>query len=208
MKSGTTRRRGRPPGPESSRRTANLTLRIRDDLKETLEQLATRSGRSLSAETEVRLGQALTSEGLADPSLSLAFGRQAAGLLLLLGRIMREVGANAGFSSTRTLEGATSWMANPYAFDQVAKGMWAAIESVRPEGEIVAPQLGSVPGLDLTQILSQELGRCFARTLLAAVSGEELTADLTQFGALVRDHLGDAAVGRIRARVASGQVGE
>lgn len=53
------RGRGRPKLEDGQRKRANLTFRVRDALRDTLEAVATAHGRSLSEEIEHRLEQSL-----------------------------------------------------------------------------------------------------------------------------------------------------
>jgi plasmid stability protein len=191
------RARGRPPAPETERRGENLTLRVRSETKEALEHRAAKSGRSLSAEAEYWLGQALLSEGVLDQALDLAFGQATAGLVLLLAKIANDTGSHAGFISTHTLEGSRDWLSNPYAFDQVTQGIVSALDVLRPEGEIVPPPGGRAGDLDLGTVNAQ-LGLGFARTWLGATAGEELGLDLIAWGAKIRSRLGPGALERIR----------
>jgi hypothetical protein len=194
------RARGRPAAPEAERRGENLTLRIRAETKEALERRAEKSGRSLSAEAEFWLGQALTSEGILDQALDLAFGQRTAGLLLLLGKVIHDAGSHAAFAATGTLEGSSNWLSSPYAFDEVRKGIIKVLETLRPEGEIVVPRGGKMGELDIG-LLYANLGAGFARTWLGAAAGEKLGADLSAWGAQMGDHLGQKAVERIKERV-------
>ena len=48
-------KRGRPPLPQERRKRNNVTLRLRDELKQKLAERADANGRSLSEEMEYRL---------------------------------------------------------------------------------------------------------------------------------------------------------
>jgi plasmid stability protein len=200
MDKGPKRARGRPPAPEAERRGENLTLRVRSETKEALEQRAARSGRSLSAEAEFWLGQALLSEGILDQALDLAFGQQTAGLLLLLAKVMDDTGAHAGFKATHTLEGSRNWLSNPYAFDQVMRGVTSVMEVLRPKGAIVAPPGGKAGDFDIG-LANATMGEGFAATWLGATAGEEIGADLAAWGAQIRNRLGPEVLKLIRERV-------
>jgi len=196
----TKRRRGRPPAPKAEQRSDRITLAIRPDIREALERRAAKSGRSISAETETWLGQALFSEGMIDQAFDLGFGYQGAGLLLLIGHVMRETGSSAGFLTKFTLEGAGNWLGNPYAFDQVVRGINEALEKIRPDGEIEPPSIGALPGsdFDLNAFYRDHLGAGFARGVLAAVIGQPRTADSAHIGKQIAERLGPAAVERLR----------
>lgn len=200
-------KRGRPAAPEKERRSENLTLRVRSDVKEALEAHAIKNGRSVSAEAEAWLGQALLSEGVLDQALDLAFGRQVGGLTLLIGNILRDVGSSAGFQSTQTLDGSKNWLSDPYAFDQAAKALTQLFEQLRPDGEIVIPMRGGLAtGLDLSA-LSENLGMGFLRTFLGAIAGEELSLELKALGAAVRERLAPEILERIKLNISAPQTG-
>ena len=127
--------RGRPRAADGERRGENLTLRIRAELKEALEKQAAKSGRSLSAEAEVWLSQALLSDGVLHQALDLAFGRQLAGLVLLFGRVFRDTASFSGQIS-KSQQGPLD---NPFVYDQITKGAARLFEVLRPPGPIEEP---------------------------------------------------------------------
>lgn len=49
------RKRGRPPNPQAAKRRNNVTIRMSDDLKAKLQEMAESEGRSLSEAIELRL---------------------------------------------------------------------------------------------------------------------------------------------------------
>jgi hypothetical protein len=190
------RGRGRPPAPEQERRGENLTLRVRAETKAALERHAAKSGRSLSGEAETWLGQGLLSEGMLDQALDLAFGHQTAGVILLLGRIIRETA-----STTHVRDGAINWLSDPYAFDQVTKAIVTAMDALRPDGEIDPPLSGKAGETDLGVISRDHLGLALADVLLKAVADLYAGADLVAWGAQIRTHLGPQIVERIKERI-------
>jgi hypothetical protein len=60
----TTKGRGRPPKPQAQRKRANLTFRVRDELRSRLEAAATVAQRSVSEEIEHRLEASFRDEEL------------------------------------------------------------------------------------------------------------------------------------------------
>jgi hypothetical protein len=127
-------------------------------------------------------------------TLEQIYGRQLAGLLLLLGKVMRDSSRSAAFSIEPTLEAAEGWMDRPWAFEQAAKAAVTVIEAVRPEGEPAPPHsITKLPDPIKSSMLN--VGESFARTALLAVHSPDRgpTASLIKFGGEVRDLLGPAA---------------
>ena len=60
------RRRGRPALPEEARRADKLSIRMYGDLRQRLEVLARRTNRSVSAQVEFMLEQALAESDIVD----------------------------------------------------------------------------------------------------------------------------------------------
>jgi plasmid stability protein len=191
-----TKPRGRPPQPENVRRRSNLTLRIRDETKDALERRAAANGRSLSEEAETLLDRALRSTALLEQALTLAFGRQAAEVLLVLGRTMNSVGLNAALAS-RGSEHADTWLNDPYASDQVAKGIGRILEALRPAGEIILPRRDAHAKIDESgsNRLYQRLGIRLARDILEGIAGSGLI--YLDWGESTREKLGPDLVKRI-----------
>lgn len=125
------RRPGRPAKSPAGPKRANLKLRIHQNTRAALEQRAAQNGRSLSEEAEALIEQAMQSLDVFMQGLDFAVGEDSAALALLIGRIANSVGANAKQRS--------SWLTDPYAFDQVVQGITAALEALRPSGEIIEP---------------------------------------------------------------------
>jgi len=197
METTTKRGRGRPPAPEAERRRSNLTLRVRSETRSALERAAAENARSLSEEAELRLDYSVRAEQGAEQLLDFAYGRPLSGLLLLLARVLREAGSNAGFATSYSLAGANAWMDNPYAYDQGARAVTAILEALRPPGEVTPPKFQGGPAL-LSKVYEQ-LGSGFASAALLAVAGEDLTQDLGVWGERVRQRLSPSTVERIKA---------
>jgi hypothetical protein len=171
------------------RRRSNLTLRIRDKTRATLEMNAAANKRSLSEEAETLLDQALHSSQLLEQAFDLAVGPAAAGLVLLLLRAMQQAGAEAEIAATGHFVG-DSWLEAPYPFDQVAGALDVIIETARPDGD-ASPPKATVGG--------RSLGRAVARRLLA-----DVVAGRSQWHAGIRARLGPQTVERIKQNLTSG----
>ena len=83
------RKRGRPPLPPKQRKRNNVTIRLRDDLKSSLQEAGVDQGRSLSEEIEARLEASLLGEA--------AFGgRELQTLFRLLGTVAEVIQEQSG----------------------------------------------------------------------------------------------------------------
>ena len=103
--------------------------------------------------------------------MSLAYGRELAGLLMMLGTTMHDVGRSAGFSATFTIEGANAWWSHPYAYDQVVQAVVRLLEAARPVGERRPPK-----GPDAeARALRIKCGTDFANSMIDVVCGRVAT---------------------------------
>ncbi|MEQ9642504.1 MAG: hypothetical protein RIM84_20925 [Alphaproteobacteria bacterium] len=178
------RGRGRPPLNPAERRRNNVTIRMRDALKDQLQADANANGRSLSEEIEVRLE---ASFGADDTAVG--------GAIEIIARVMRETGQHAGFTVDRTLEGASEWYLDPFAFDQAAQGVHQVIEALRPPGKIVPPKFPKTPkGSDAPDLngIYQTLGVGFANGAIRAIAhpDESSGGELQRWGVRIRAKLG------------------
>ncbi len=202
------RKVGRPTTTAKPGKKATLGIRATANLKRRLVSEADRNDRSLSQEAELRLERSFERQDLAEEVLTVAYGRQLAGLLTALGRTMKDAGTMAGFQSTFTLEGSSDWLENPYAFDQAARAVTTIIEAFRPSGEVVEPKPQNIvvagvrgtkvdPEESIARIHEElgELGEAFAATTLSAIAAPERapTLELKEWGRKVHDMLGPLA---------------
>jgi hypothetical protein len=199
------RARGRPPKAAAERKRRILSMRMRDATMATLVQRAAANGRSLSEEAEALIENALQAGDLLDQVLDLSFGRQAAGLLLLLGSILRDTGNHAGFMKTHTLAGASEWLDVPFAFDQAKQAVDAVFEALYPAGDREPPMIGRIPGRPDFDNLITNLGAGFATTVLLAVDGEARGVEHKEVADKVRPRLGPQAIERIKQWIRKGE---
>lgn len=129
-----TKRRGRPPKPAAEKRRATLTLRIRDELRQSLENEAAKNQRSLSEEAEARLERRTREDRLLPDLLEISFGSQLAEMLLSIGKAMRQAGSSAAYISDPKSAG-LHWEQNAYAFGQAAIAANVIIDHRRPPGD-------------------------------------------------------------------------
>lgn len=133
----TPRRRGRPPLPPDSGKRYPLGVRTTPATRDRLQAAAKRSGRSIAQETEVLLERALAVAEEERAALDMANGRSLSGLLVLLGRVMGQVGTVRRLLSTEHKDPAprTGWLSDPWAFDEAVQAANHAFERYRPVGD-------------------------------------------------------------------------
>lgn len=173
------RKRGPAPTAGTADQKSTISVRISPALKDKLVAAMQAHDRSLSQEAEIRLEGSFWTEGLLDQVLDLAYGRSLAGLLLLLGRTMNEVGRHAGFAEKRSLEGADEWADSPFAYEQVVQAVIEALRALRPKGS-EAPPSDTDP----------EIGRLMARGHLEALQrGKDRRGDVPDWPAAIRERV-------------------
>ena len=180
---------------------AQVPLRIPETLRARIESSAKESSRSMNAEIVKRIERSFERQDLVEEVLEATYGRQLAGLLMILGRSMKDVGAHAGFVATRTVEGGTDWFEVPYAFDQAAQAAETIIEACRPDGEKSIPQKSGIGGVNA---MLATLGEGVAATTLSSIAAPEQapTAELKDWGQKVHDMMGPL-VSVIKSRMKS-----
>lgn len=205
-------RRGREPRnrddqmPRAPSDTVDLKVRMREPLRAALEKAASETGGSMNAEAVRRLEASFERSNLHREVLSLMYGSQLGGLLMMIGSTLHDVGPHAAFSSTHTLEGSQRWLDDPYAFDQAVNAVNGILEALRPPGEpMVPPSLTSLGQIDPALGRSAaDMGRGFASAMVSAVAGagrpsHAPSLQLQNDGAEIADMLGSVA-----KRLASG----
>jgi hypothetical protein len=169
-------------------------MRITSDLWHRLDHHARASGRSLSAEAEFRLERSFQEQDLLDQVLTLAYGRQTAGLVEALGRTIWET-VFAASRPAKSLVQSEDWLSDPRVFAAVEEAVDIIFECLRPAGDAEPPLIVHFPlGLG-------PLGPAVANTVLryiifgSADSGDELA----RLGARLRGKLGPEATQYLRA---------
>ena len=163
---------GRPGRKPKSGERVHLGFRVTPELKNRLETVAHDKGRSQSQEAELRLERSFDREDLLVEVLKLTYGPELAGILLSIGSTLQDIGPQAGFAATSTLEGANGWTSQPYAYDQAIQGVNRLLEEMRPTGDPSVPQ--SIP--DELKDIYQLLGVAFANGKINALCGRAATA--------------------------------
>jgi hypothetical protein len=117
-----------------------LGVRVTPEAKRRLEKAAASSGRSISQEAELRLERSFDREDLLIEVLSLAYGRQLAGILMMLGSAMNHAGVNtlleaAGGPLSKDKD-FTNWIDDPDAYEQAQQGVAAVLAACSPNGKV------------------------------------------------------------------------
>lgn len=137
-------RRGRPPLPPESGKRHPIGIRTTKELHDRVESAAKRSGRSIAQEIEFRLERSFAVDEEARTALDVAYGRRLAGLLMLIGRTMRQVGSTTRRLSTGHQDNlpGRSWFSDPWAFNEAVQAANRLIDGYRPTGDRERMQTG------------------------------------------------------------------
>ena len=167
-----------------------MSFRVRPELKDEMDRVAAQSGRSVSQEIEIRLENSFRDQRLMIDTLALVHGRELAGLLLTLGRVMKDAGGHAGVRSTGKVEGADDWINNPAAFAEAAAAAARVLRALTPTIDPAATGVVDVNA-------AAGLGEQFAAGALEALRNGERGGGIGEWAAPVRAMLGPAAIARI-----------
>jgi hypothetical protein len=137
-----------------------------------LEKAAGANGRSLTQEAEFRLERSFERHELLTDALELTWGPQLAGLILVIGGVLREYSASV--SRYSLLKGVgddwghelDNWLGHPFVYDQAFKAIVEALEFLRPPGPAEPPD---VVAAALIHAGWDDLGREIARDLLPLI---------------------------------------
>jgi hypothetical protein len=111
-----------------------LGLRVTAPTKRRLNVAAVRSGRSLSQEAEMRLERTFERQDLLSEVLALHYGREVAALVMMVGRVASDT-ADISWRWPARNDKPDTWLQDPDVYDQVAKGIHALLEGLRPTGK-------------------------------------------------------------------------
>jgi hypothetical protein len=123
---------GAPPkkNPKPGERVA-LSLRMTPELKSKLDAAAEQGGRSQSQEAEFRLERTFQYNELLEDALKLAYDKEIAGILLLLGEVMNAAVRRSYIHRATKVDGRIDWDSvdanyywadDPNSYDEVLKG--------------------------------------------------------------------------------------
>ena len=163
-------RRGRPTKAPPPGEKASLGLKVTAALKARLEAAAEQSGRTQSQEAEARLERSFDRLDLMPEVLELAYGRQAAGLMMAIGEAMTMTGRIAGTISKPTQVARDDWLADPFAYQEAMNAAATVMEDLRPEGGIVPPPRAKLEIWGASP--TQTFGYSMAKRIMLAVKGK------------------------------------
>jgi TraY domain len=186
-------RRGPRPSGGTPDRKSTISVRISPELKEKLFAATEANDRSLSQEAEVRLERSVRDEKSIEDALELAYGREFAGIILMLARAMTDAGRHVALMEKPTMPGsAADWLNRPWAFEQAVRAASTILEAFRPPGPVEAPPNPAAGYRDPVVVETMgNPGPAYAHTALRAVLGRAATAELREWGARRREQLGE-----------------
>jgi hypothetical protein len=154
-----------------------LNMRTTFEVRTQLEAAAKASGRSLAQEAEYRIERTFLDQRSLCEALDLAYGAEPAGLLLVMGEVMKDAGRSAGAFATGSLHGAETWWDNAYAFDQAAQAATKILDAAKPDGAPKPPtfsplRIDGLPVL-LGDHTASNLGKDTATGVLREILGEK-----------------------------------
>jgi len=200
---------GRPPKIPGQRKRSILALRIRDEMKDALTQRAKDHQRSLSEEAEALLDGALRARTVLGEGLDLAFGHQAAGLVLLLARVMVNAEATAALVATKAagrspataLDGGSDWMSQPYVVEQVGEAVGTIFKVLKAVAEAKATLDPGLCPLSLIPDLpeNRSLGVNHAYGTLHFLVNDRPDGRPTRWAEPIRERIGPELAERIKA---------
>jgi predicted transcriptional regulator len=210
------RRVGRPrkePRARSQKRFS-LGFKVSSDLKRQLGKAADITGRTQSAEAEARLENSFRAEQALDEALVLAYGREGAGLALLVAEVMRTIGWRSYIlgSTAKSMPVAQEWMDDPFAYRCVVESVTFVLNALRPDGDASMPAGHSVKDVypnESPQVLEQralEMATGAADQMLRFISdaGRQHARDVGPQDDFVDQYeLMRRKLGRLAARVRS-----
>ena len=125
-------------------------------------------------------------------AMESAYGRQLAGLLMVIGRVMRDAGGYAGFMSTPSRSRYNDWPEDPFAYDVAAKAVAAVIEAFRSNRKIEMPELAH-SFAQATGVSIDAFARGWASGAVSAIFTDSQSGDDKEFREMVRPLLGRLA---------------
>jgi hypothetical protein len=129
-----------------------LGLRVTPEMKRRLDDAAKRSGRSQSQEAEFRLERSFDRTDLLPEALRLQFGRDLAGVLMLLGMAMIWADAFHGVDDKsdqrRRANRPWRWAPNADSYNAAVEAAVAILEALRPR-EPISGQPGRDSGREV-----------------------------------------------------------
>jgi hypothetical protein len=180
---------GRPPLAPGEGKKYPLSIRSTRELKAALVKASQASGRSMAQEIEHRLEQSLDDQRHLADALELSFGRQAAGLMLLLGCVMKPL------LSRRPARGRVPGLSGHRAFAEMSDAINALLQLLDPRGEPAwLHDLAAYEGPDAVEWAA-------GMALPTVFPDEPDLDDNPIWGPVIRAWLGDAVMVRLQKRL-------
>jgi len=179
---------GRPRTREDEPAGEYVGFRAPRALKAQLVEAAAREGRSLSTEAQFRIQQTFDFQKLLPQLLDLAYGKETAGLLLLLGQILRRIQFIT--EHIQKLDSADpargSWFEHGWAYGQVREAILEILRRLEPASKPVEPK----PVTDHPQAeYLRDVGKATAMSALASAIDNSRFDDLEPVGDEIRNRL-------------------
>jgi hypothetical protein len=192
------KRMGRPlKAPEPGKRMS-LGLKVTPQIKEKLDRAARENGRTQSQEAEIRLEQSFNAEDRVWQSLEARFGARQAGLLLMIGDLMRM----AGIMAIKSEVGAypdIAWLNQHNSVENARDAVSRFLTIVIPTDDRPRRDEGD---LELDRGLTEETIRMWVEEIsgIKTKDGDEYP-DLRRWAKQMRDLLGDELAKRLLENV-------
>jgi hypothetical protein len=188
-------RAGRPIKPASPGKRVSLGLKVTAEIKQRLDAAARANGRTQSQEAETRLERSFRDEQLLPALLELAVGRFNAGLLLLIGKVVQEIGLFAPLyiqpsEGTEMLHQDPGPFTDPSVFDQIVRAVNRILDAARPQGQVIPP--------------TKDVATERATAALSAVASETSQGETEHWAKPVRELLGPVVSARLNPAGAGG----
>jgi len=126
-------RPGRPLESPTPREKSTISIRVTPALKRRLAAAATANDRSLSQETEIRIEQSFLAADHLETAMQMAHGARFAGILELLGQVMRRAGEAASYVSKSGQAQGDDWLDNGFAYHEAMHAAFWVLEYLQPD---------------------------------------------------------------------------
>lgn len=158
---------GRPPRRAGELLSKNRTFRVRPQLDEQLTEASLRAGRSVSEEIELRLERSFTKQATVLETLDLIYDRENIAIAMVFAELAHGLSLHASIVAMMrgkredSGEG-SSWLDDPFLFDEFASTINLALEAMRPEGSVSSP---SANGAFPADAQARQIGDLFEKSL-------------------------------------------
>jgi len=157
-------RRGRPPLPKADQRRHILSVRVRDETRAQLEKAAQRSERSISQEVEAQIERSFERQGLYADVLELRYGRNVAGLVMVLGETIHLALEVLSFSADGGDQRPVGerpfkeeWLLDQAGYAAVVSCVAAMLEEFRPAEQGTADGARGLRAKDISRLVTAPL---------------------------------------------------